>query len=67
MREKEDYRFNLERLDKAFPNKEMLNITDIANYTGIDRRRILNTWGTQLKVIGSTKLMSKVALARLLS
>jgi hypothetical protein len=34
-REKELFRDNLERLDKAFPGKEMLRIKDVQDYTGL--------------------------------
>lgn len=34
-REKELFMDNLERLDKAFPNQEMLKIVDVQRYTGM--------------------------------
>lgn len=34
-REKELFRDNLERLDRAFPGKELLTIQDVAQYTGL--------------------------------
>ena len=34
-REKEAYRDNLERLNEAFPNKELLRIKDVAAFCGI--------------------------------
>nr|DAH29617.1 MAG TPA: excisionase [Caudoviricetes sp.] len=34
-REKEGFRDNLERLDKAFPGKELLNQKDVVVYTGL--------------------------------
>lgn len=34
-REKETFRDNLERLDKAFPGKELLTKTDVVGYTGV--------------------------------
>ena len=37
-REKPSYRDNLERLDEAFPDKELLTITDVSNFIGICRR-----------------------------
>lgn len=33
-KEKETYRDNLERLDKAYPGKEMLNISEVCAYLG---------------------------------
>ena len=37
-KEKESYRDNLERIDAAFPDKEMLTITDVSVYIGMCRR-----------------------------
>ena len=39
-REKEGFRDNLERLDKAFPGKELLNRKDVAVYTGVSTRTV---------------------------
>lgn len=36
-REKEGFRENLMRIDQAFPDKELLTITDIARFEGSDR------------------------------
>ena len=36
-REKEGFRDNLERIDAAFPDKELLTVTDIAKFEGSDR------------------------------
>lgn len=64
-REKEDYRENLRRLDEKFPDKEFLNIGQISQATGLERRIIKNTWGKNLKTFGKSQLISKVTLARL--
>lgn len=34
-REKENFRIQLERIDKAFPDKEILNRKDVSKFTGI--------------------------------
>lgn len=34
-REKENFRDQLERIDKAFPNKEILSRKDVSKFTGI--------------------------------
>ena len=34
-REKENFRDQLERIDKAFPDKEILSRKDVAEFTGI--------------------------------
>ena len=66
-RDKEDYRENLRRLDEKFPDKEFLNIGQISQATGLERRIIKNTWGKNLKTFGKSQLISKVTLARLMS
>lgn len=59
-REKELYRENLDRLDKAFPNKEVLSQIDVAIYTGkslptINRRK---WYDPKIGGISKTKLAS---------
>lgn len=49
-REKDGFRDNLERIDKAFPNKEMLNAMDLAKFEGhhrttIRQRYVFNRFG----------------------
>ena len=39
-REKEAYRDNLERIIAAYPGKEMLTVTDVINFTGINRKTV---------------------------
>lgn len=36
-REKELFRINLERLDRMFPDKELLTCADVCKYTGLER------------------------------
>lgn len=67
MREKVDYRNNIEQLNLKFPDKDMLNITDIASFTGFDRRKVKKVFGKDLKIYGKSKSMSKATLARLIS
>ncbi|MEF9976664.1 MAG: hypothetical protein RR754_07860 [Oscillospiraceae bacterium] len=43
-REKEGFRDQLETIIAAFPNKECLTITDVAEFTGIYRGRIPRTF-----------------------
>lgn len=64
-REKESYRDNLERLDKVFPDKEMLSPADVAQYMGV-------ALATARSVVEYTKagrllLISKAKFARFLS
>ena len=49
-REKEGYRLNLERIDKAFPDRELLSPSDIGRFEGTSRhtarrRYAFNKWG----------------------
>ena len=39
-REKESYRDNLERIVARFPNKELLNKKDVAEFVGCDARNV---------------------------
>lgn len=64
-REKESYRDNLERLDKAFPTKELLNASDVAEFTGIHRHSVKATF--TFNKYGRRHLISKAVLARELS
>ena len=34
------YRDNLERICDAFPNKEMLNVSEVKRFTGLDRENV---------------------------
>lgn len=67
MREKIDYRNNLEQLNLYFPDKNTLTITEVAKYMGRDRHWVGETYREDFKTQGNAKLMSKVTLARILS
>ena len=60
-REKEGFRDNLERLDQKFPNTELLNVQDLVNFTGRDRRTVKDVFPF------SKNYISKVEAARTLS
>lgn len=40
-REKESYRDNLERIKDAYPTKEMLNIKEVVDFTGLSRNAVV--------------------------
>ena len=61
-REKELFRDNLERLDQAFPGRELLTQTEAARYCGVSRITIKDHVGT---VPNGTQI-SKTMLARYL-
>ena len=59
--EKELFRDNLERLDAAFPNKEMLTQKDVSKFTGIGE------WTVPKHFSFKNHYISKTVLARELS
>lgn len=61
-REKEAYRDNLLRLDKRFPDKEVLNQNEVARFLGIDTRTVKKYYPIK-KGVG----ISKATLARCMS
>lgn len=68
MREKEDYRAVLERINDRFPSKDMLNVTDMSKFTGIDKRVLLKdvNFSKSFVTIGRSNYLSKATFARLL-
>ena len=60
-REKELFKDNLERLDAAFPNKELLTQKDVSKYTGIGE------WTVPKHFSFRKHRISKTVLARELS
>lgn len=62
-REKEDYRNHLERLDKKFPDRELLTRIDVAKYTGLCRQTVAKRYTFDKR----THRISKIALAQALS
>jgi len=67
MSEKADYRANIERLNCVFPDKDLLNITEVAKFTGWDRKKVVAVFGKEFMTFGKSKQITKVRLARLLS
>ena len=59
--EKEGFRDNMERLNEFFPNRELLSITDVVNFTGRDRRTVVKFFNFR------NNFISKVEVARTLS
>ena len=64
-REKELYRDNLERLDKRFPDKELLNVANVSRFCGLSEERAKQMF--DFKRIGGRWYISKVKLASALS
>ncbi len=67
MSEKIDYRNNIEQLNLRFPDKDMLNITDVSNFTGFERKKVRAVFGKEFAFYGKSRYISKAKLARLLS
>ena len=43
--EKPSYRDNLERIKEVYPNKEMLNVKNVATFCGLNRKTVLELFG----------------------
>ena len=67
MREKIDYRNNLEQLNNKFPNGDLLTVTDVANFLGKDRKTVRRAYGKEFELVGKRKYVTKTKLARLIS
>jgi hypothetical protein len=63
-REKADYRDLLERLDVAFPNKEMLTKTEVAEWLGVGRATINRRYGWPRGKVTKTQVARAVASSR---
>ena len=64
MREKADYRDLLERLDKTFPDGELLTRNQLAQFLGVSRQTVRVKYG---KAFPPRSLLTKTAVARVLS
>lgn len=64
-REKELFRDNLERLDKRFPDRELLNVSTVSKYCRLSEERTKQMF--PFKKIGGRWYISKVKLASELS
>lgn len=62
MRESENFRDELEQLYAFFPNKRILNPSDVSRYTGKDRRWCKKTYeitGNGISVVALAKKLSQ--------
>ena len=59
-REHQDYRNNIEQLNRLFPARELLNVSDVMSVTGRCRSTVKKYY------MPATRTISKAALARLL-
>ena len=70
MKKKNDrYRENLQRLDRAFPTKELLNTVDVAEYCGMSRQQVVRVFPFTVCAnrCYNSYYISKTVLAELLS
>lgn len=67
MREKADYRANMEAINLSFPDRYDLSISDVARFTGHDRKAIEKEWGKEFRPFGKSRYITKARLATLLS
>jgi hypothetical protein len=58
-REKLSYRDNLERINEVFPTKELLSISEVKNFTGLSRGKVVKMFS-----FNSFNVISKATLAR---
>lgn len=64
-REKPLFRDNLQRLDEFFPTKEMLNVSEVANFLGKDRRTARKRFNfDNQRMILKTRLASEMCDVR---
>lgn len=61
-KEKPGYRDNLERLDAAFPGRELIRKSELAGWLGIDKRSVERNFDLPPGIY-----VSKVCVARMLS
>lgn len=64
-REKELFRDNLERLDRLFPDHELLNVAHVSKFCGLSEERAKQMF--PFKRVGGRWYISKVKLASELS
>lgn len=63
-RERDGYRDNLELLNEAFPEKNLLRVVDVEKFTGLSRNTVLKRFKF---MAGKPKLISKADFARQIS
>lgn len=66
MRDKENFRYNLERVREHF-EKEMIPLKEASEWLGIDQRRIQREKPSPAKKVGGRWYISQLSLARWIS
>lgn len=65
-KERQDYRANLEMLQKMFPGRMALSINEVCATIRVDRRTLLKDRTFPARMIGGKYIISITALARYL-
>jgi len=60
-REKELFRDNLQRLDEFFPRKEVLNVKEVMQFTGLSRNGVTKLYPFKNCFISKVKLASELS------
>ena len=60
-KEKESYRDNLERINAAFPNKEMLNKKEVSQFTGLNIKTVCKMFDFKENYISKAKLAREMS------
>ena len=60
-REKESFRDNLERINNAYPDKEILSKSDVVRYTGLNWRTVEKLYTFKKNYISKVKLASEMS------
>lgn len=59
--EKPSYRDNIERIKEFFPDKELLNIKNVAEFCGLNRRTVLELFDFTKGYISVAKLAREMS------
>lgn len=59
-REKENFREQLEEINKAFNNKPMLNATEVGRWLKMDRHTVIKRFTFKNKMISAVQLASEM-------
>lgn len=65
--EKEGFREQLARIDKAFPDKELLSAQEVANWLGLKRETVIKYYGYAFQAVSKRRYCTKVDLASAIS
>ncbi|MEG1075005.1 MAG: hypothetical protein RSF84_07680 [Ruthenibacterium sp.] len=67
MREKDGYRLQLESIIAAFPQREVLSVSDVARYTGFNRDTVSRNFALTKSPKSGKPYITRTQLARQLT